>query len=428
MRCHLRLVLSIRIAAACLCLALLPVHAFARAQSTSDQTGVVATADTRAGLLPEPGFLRKALVRIEDFRDEERPRPKDGFYVASDMITGAGWISAGPGYRQHVLNDSALLDLSVAMSWRAYKVAQARFEFPYLAHEHFALGSQVQWQDLTQVRYFGLDADAVETPSDYRLRSTNVVTYAVWRPRTAVALTGTAGWLSRPELSSSTGPFDRDEPDTLALYANDPGAGLARQPRFFHSDVELMSDTRDHRGYPTRGGLYRASGGTFRDQSGGALTFNRFEAEGAQFVPVAGARGVLALHAWTVFSDTAPDRSVPFYFLPSLGGSNTLRAYTDYRFHGRNLAVVNFESRWALMDHVDAAFFFDAGNVAARVKDLDFARTSYGIGFRVHTRTSNIARIDFAHGDDGWRAFFRLNDPLRLRRLRRHTAPVPFVP
>jgi hypothetical protein len=34
------------------------------------------------------------------------------------------------------------------------------------------------------------------------------------------------------------------------------------------------------------------------------------------------------------------------------------------------------------------------------VKDLDLARTSYGVGFRVHTGRSTLGRVDIARGDE----------------------------
>ena len=139
-------------------------------------------------------------------------------------------------------------------------------------------------------------------------------------------------------------------------------------------------------------------------------------------------RSVLALNGWGLFSPPAAGGDIPFYLLPSLGGHNTLRGYTDYRFHDRHLLGVNVESRWTLFSHLDAAAFVDAGNVAARVGDLDLARTSYGTGVRLHTGTSTIARFDVAKSREGWQFVFRLNDPLRMARQTRRTASVPFAP
>ena len=85
---------------------------------------------------------------------------------------------------------------------------------------------------------------------------------------------------------------------------------------------------------------------------------------------------MLAFRGWTVFSDVGPGHEIPFYLLPTLGGQNTLRAYHNYEFHDQNLLVVNAESRWAIFTHVDAALFFDAGNVAAAYRDLNLDKTS----------------------------------------------------
>lgn len=392
--------------------------------------GPAAAQDEAPGLLPEPRLLERGIAFVDMLKGDDTAANAEGFYAdLGHMISGAGWLSLGPGYRYRLFDERALIDASTAISWRTYKAAQARFELPALADDHVTLGTQVLWQDLTQVTYYGAGPDSLESArSDYRLKSSNVVAYATVRPSRAVAVTGRVGWLSRPGLSSSTGPFDRGVADTRELFAADPGVGLARQPGFSHADVALSADTRDHRGHPTSGGLYRAAWVGFRDRDGANFTFERYETEGAHFLPVIPGRSVLALHGWAVFSPTADGRNIPFYLLPSLGGSNTLRSYADYRFHDRNLLVLNAESRWSVLTHLDGALFFDAGNVAARPADLNLARTSYGAGLRLHTGTSTIARFDAARGREGWRLSFRLNEPLRLARLARRTAAIPFVP
>lgn len=386
--------------------------------------------DRQSALLPEPQIVTKAVDLVSKFKGDETAAPRDGFYPDfGHMITGAGWISIGPGYRHHLFADRAVVDVSTAISWRAYKTAQARFELPSLASGHVAVGSQVFWQDLTQVVYFGAGPDSAEAAeSDYRLQASNAVMYATVRSNRAVSVTGRVGWLSRVGLSSSAGPFDRDVPDTLQQFAGESGTQLSRQPRYLHADVSLIADTRDHPGRPSQGGLYRAGWAGFSDRDMALFRFERYEVEGAQFVPMFSGRSVLAVHGWGVFSTTTQGHEIPFYLLPSLGGHNTIRSFSNYRFHDRNMLVVNAESRWALLPHVDAALFVDAGNVAPRAADLDLARRAFGTGLRLHTGTTTVARFDVAKGSEGWHFIFRLNDPLRLARLKQHTATVPFVP
>ena len=137
---------------------------------------------------------------------------------------------------------------------------------------------------------------------------------------------------------------------------------------------------------------------------------------------------MLALHGWSVATETGFDQLVPFYLQPSLGGSNSLRGYDDYRFHDNNMLVVNAEARIALLTHIDFALFADAGNVAAEWRDLDLGKQSYGAGLRLHTRRMTFARIDAARSEEGWRVMFRLTDPLDFSRLARRAAMAPFVP
>jgi hypothetical protein len=298
-----------------------------------------------------------------------------------------------------------------------------------LLNSRLTVGSQVRWQDLTQVTYFGEGIDAPEADrSEYRLKSTNVVGYTTVKALEWLAVTGHLGWLDRPSISTPTGSFKRGNPPTADMFPDDVVFSVSEQPAFVHGEASVVADRRDHRSHPTHGGLYRAGWSTYSDRDQGVFTFQRYEAEAAQFVPLASSRVVLAVHGWLVTSDTATGDVVPFYAVPALGGANTVRAYSDFRFHDRNMLVVNAESRLALFTHVDVAAFVDAGSVAPRVGELTLDKRGYGLGVRMHTHQSTFARVDLAHGDEGWRFLFRMNDPLHLSRLSRLTAAVPFVP
>jgi hypothetical protein len=413
---------SIRWSTALLLAVTLPAAAIAQTREGA--------ATGQSGLFPEPAVIGHAIdagTRIATSGDGGDI--KNGFYPElGNMVTGAGWISGGPGYRQWLFHDRAFLDVSTAVSWRAYKMAQARFELPRLARSRLTAGTQVRWQDLTQVSYFGEGPASLEANrSEYRLRSANVVGYSVYRPTPWLAIDGRVGWLTRPDLDAPAGTFKRGNPATADVFGDDPVFRLGTQPRYLHSEASITRDTRDVRGYPAAGGVYRATVARYVDRDAHQFTFTRYEAEAARFVPVKAAHTVFALHAWLVGTHTGPEQLVPFYLMPSLGGANTMRGYGDYRFHDRALLLVNAEARLALFTHVDAALFVDAGNVAPRVSDLNLDRASYGAGIRLHARRATFARLDVAYGE-GWRFVFRMNDPFRLGRLSRRTAAAPFVP
>ena len=390
-----------------------------------------AAARTNSGLLTEPRLLTAAID--EGFvRFGDTGSPKNGFYLElSNMITGSGWVSIGPGYRQEILNGSGFVDGSAAVSWHAYNMAQGRIVFPDLLQKHFTLGGQVMWQDVTQVDYFGIGSTSLASAkTEYRFQSIDTVGWAVMRPLPSLSLTGELGFL-RPDILPPGGTFQSGVPSTSTLFPTDPGVADAFQPNYVHSEVALMSDTRDHRSRPTIGGMYRTAVTTYVDQSSSndLFSFRQYEAEGAQFIPVTRDRDwVVALHAWTVWSDVAPGHQVPFYLQPTVGGNNTLRSYPDYRFHDLNMLVANVESRWAIFTHVDVALFVDAGNVAPRFQDLDLGMRSYGGGIRLHTEKATFARADVAWGSEGWAFVFRTSDVFRFARITRRVAAAPWVP
>jgi surface antigen Omp85-like protein len=407
--------------------------AFAQANTPADpapQAPPAATPQRPAGLMSEPGFLSSAIGFANQFGEHDTS-PKSGFYPElSNMLTGSGWVSVGPGYRQYWDNDRWMFDSSAAVSWRLYKMGQVRVERQQLYGDRLTLGSQVMWQDNTQVNYFGIGPDVSEDDrSQYRMQSTDVVGYAVVTPTDSLSITGKFGWLPHPKFMSPGGTFKRDFPFTGVAFPNDPAVDLSQQPEFLHSEAAIMSDTRDYRGHPTSGSMYRAALTNYWDRTDGVFTFHTWEAEGLHYIPLADAHVVLAFHGWTIFNNPSNEHEIPFYLLPAMGGSRTNRGYHDFQFHDNNLLILQAESRFAVWEHLDAALFVDAGDVARHYGGLDLDKRSYGAGLRVHNQKTTLARLDVAHGSgQGWHAILSTSEPLRLPRVRRQTAIIPFFP
>lgn len=418
----------------------LPGIAFARApdppstgskDTATQKSEAQRPADTAgSSIFEEPGFVSKGVNLAETVFGDGTGKPKSGFYPEfSNMITGSGFVSVGPGYRLNFNGNKAFFDTSAAVSWHLYKMAQARVEFSQLANDHLTLGAQTMWQDNTQVSYFGMGPNAVKADqAQYRLQTVDFVGYAAVRPAEWLSIGGELGWLDSPRVLATAGTFDPNYPDARVKYAGDPGFGEAQQPTFVHSELSVTADTLDSHSHPTSGGLYRAAATKYVDQADGTYSFTQYEAQLEQMVPIVGRRVVLGLRGWTVFSDVANGRAVPFYLMPVLGGNNTLRGYDDYQFHDQNTVVATAELRLALLAHADIAAFYDAGNVATHYSDLNFDKTSVGGGLRLHVNRTTFARFDVAHGADGWRVIFRTTDPFKLSRVSRKLASVPFMP
>jgi len=358
-----------------------------------------------SGIFPEPRVVA-TIIDTADRRLGDGREPDDGFYAElGNMITGAGWVSAGPGYRRHVLRDRAVFDASAALSTNLYKVAQVRLECPYHAGGRLTLGTQAMYQDLMRVDYFGAGPDSSKADRlTYRWNNTDVLGYATWRATPWLSVEGRIGRIDRPRHSV---------------------------PALPHGDAAIAADRRDHPDHPTHGGVYAASATTYWDRPAGAGRVRRYEIEAAQFVPLFTPKWILALHAWEVFSASSTGGTLPFHLIPGIGGENTLRGYDDYRFHDNDTQSLNAESRWALLAHLDLAAFVDAGKVAPRAGDLDFRRlrTSYGAGLRVHGGSATLGRLDVGHSREGWMVFFSMSDPFsRSKPAFGRRAVVPFVP
>ena len=383
------------------------------------------------GLVAEPALLRK-LVGISEATVGDERAPADGLYVeTANMITGEGWISAGPGYRRHVLDDRMLVDVSAAVSWKLYNVVQGSVELPHLAHDRLTVGAQVMHQDFLQVDYFGVGNDSrVSDQSAYRFKNTDILGFATVQVARWLSVSGRFGEIRRPSLSEAASPRV-PVPNTVDLFSEASAPGITAQPSFLHGDVLVAADLRDHKGHPTGGGLYQFIAAAYSDRDSGVYSFRRYEVDAAQFVPIFTKRWILALHGREAFSDASSGHIVPIYLMPSLGGKNTLRGYHDYRFHDNDMQVVSAEVRSALFTHVDAAVFVDAGKVTSRVDDLDFQhpKKSYGAGLRVHNATATLIRLDVGHSVEGWQIFLKVSDPFkRSIPMSGRSAVVPFVP
>ena len=382
-----------------------PANAQLGQPPTQDVPSVPAHLAAAQGIVPEPAWLERAAVFAD--RNLGGGGGSNGFYVYSKSpVPGAGAITLGPGYRRWFKNDNAVVDGSAGVSWRGYKTAQARLELPKLFRSRVTLGSQYLFQDFRSVESFGEGPATLETAlASYHLRSQNVVGYATVRPLRSVAVDTQLGYL-KPSLRTTNTP----------------------EPAFVHGELAITADTRDFPSHPTRGGLVRMAVSRYTDRDGGNSSFDRYESEVARFIPLAGSRIVVAMRGWLVASDTDAGQTVPFYLQPNLGGSRSLRSYSEYRFHDRHMLLANAELRVALFTHLDVVAFADAGNVAARLGDLDLDKRSYGGGLRFHSRRETFMRFDVAHGREGWRTIFSLSDPLSITRASRRTAAAPFVP
>ncbi|MCA8964899.1 MAG: BamA/TamA family outer membrane protein, partial [Planctomycetes bacterium] len=106
---------------------------------------------------------------------------------------------------------------------------------------------------------------------------------------------------------------------------------------------------------------------------------------------------------------------LPFYSLPTLGGTSTLRGYIQNRFTDRAAAHFAAEYRFGIVprgvvftdtiriERIGLAVFYEGGTVASGIEDLADGRylDSYGLGLRVAFAREATFRVDFGFSDEG---------------------------
>jgi outer membrane translocation and assembly module TamA len=241
-----------------------------------------------------------------------------------------------------------------------------------------------------------------EDRANYRFQQTYLEGFAELRPLRWLPIRGTVGY-EHWSIKSGKG----DEPSIETVYTPQTAPGLGASPSYVHSQFSVGIDWRQSPGYSTRGGLYQATLHDYNNTGSGAYSFQRFDAEVVQYLPLYRETWVLAARGKMQTTLNNNDL-IPYFLLPTLGSGDTLRAYATDRFHDRHSLLFNLEFRWLPARALDMALFYDCGKVASRRSDLDFSnmKSDVGIGARIHGPMATPLRVDLAVGNEGWRIVF----------------------
>jgi hemolysin activation/secretion protein len=225
-----------------------------------------------------------------------------------------------------------------------------------------------------------------------------------WR----AALFGASADLQLPRIGAGT---TEGIPPTDAVFDESTAPGLEGEHDYLRVGGFVDIDYRQPR-YPRKGGRYRFDASHYQDRTG-TFDFWRFDGDLQQFFSGLAERRVLALRLYASTSETTDGGQMPFYYMPTLGGHNTLRGHRDYRFRGAHAVLANAEYRWEIWSGLDAALFYDTGKVTDTRADLNFRDLNnvYGFGFRFNTDNGVIVRIDAGFGSqDGQHLYIVFGD------------------
>ena len=353
----------------------------------------------------KPGKIESTLLYLERQRLIERWfGGQDGWYPVAGSITRGGGLAFGAGYRQHAWDNRLRFDTSAAISFKNYRAAEVEIALPYLADDRVQISTRVRYRFLPQEDYHGIGPDSLRSNRVSYLREEKEIgARFAYRPIPWLETGAELAWLG---LDIGRGR-DTRFPSVEDIFSEVDAPGLSSQPSFVRSGVWASVDYRDQPGNARSGGFYTVAWHDYNDRDSGRYSFGRLDAEARQYFPIWDKKRVIALRARFNYANNEPGGVVPFYFLPTLGGSDSLRAYRNFRFHDENALVLNAEYRWEAFSGLDMALFFDAGEVRPDWQDIDLRdlNTSYGIGFRFNTYKAVFLRLDVGFGGEGMRYF-----------------------
>ena len=360
----------------------------------------------------KPGKLEKWMLWFEDAHPLTKIAPHDGFYLQYGFRwkpVGAG-LGLGGGWRHDLFNRNARLVLGAGISTRNYRMLMGDFSLPYLARNKIELGMHVVHRHNPQEDFWGLGQDSLEDNRvSFEVDYLNFEGRAIVRPRPWLEAGTRFGRLSGTVGSGTDNRF----PSIEDLFTDETAPGLAAQPDFSYLEFFSAVDYRDQKDNARDGGFYSLSWREYSD-----LDFNRYDFRAVdflvqQFVPIFDKKRVFAVQArlQSAATDAAGDQ-VPFYFKPTMGGSNSHRGFNDYRFRDDAVVYWNVEYRWEAFSGMDMALFSDWGTVAPNIGTLKMSRVenAYGIGFRFNTYKSVLYRVDIGFGGgEGTKYFFKFS-------------------
>jgi outer membrane protein assembly factor BamA len=354
---------------------------------------------------PKRSFLEAGLHEFKERRIMERFQA--GFNGFHPLIGG---IKPGSGFALGSSYDiNRQLKASAQFSFKGYKKIEVVYATPRFLSDRVFAEVRTTYRDYPQETYFGTGNNTrSEDEAVYGLEDRSVNGLIGVRLRKNVKVGGQFGWVdttvSKGTTSLHPSVVETFNPATLPAFDN--------SPTYIRAGAFLDVDSRDEPGNPRAGGRYVARLSSFQDQAMGIYDFTQFDAEAQHYIPFFNQRRVIALRAKTTLTRTSDGREIPFYMLPTLGGSEDVRGFENYRFRDRNMVAFNAEYRFEAFSGMDVALFADAGKVAHSVSDLGLRdmKTAAGVGFRFNTSKKVFYRVDVGFSREGARIYMKFGN------------------
>ena len=332
----------------------------------------------------------------------------DGWYPRLGGMTRGGGFAFGPGYRTHVFDDRVLVDVSAAFSTKTYKAVDGKVRWLQAFDDRLEVWTTFRYEDFPQEDYFGPGlSSTLDGRTSYGFENHDFIVRGIARPRPWWSAGANIGYM----MLETTGGSDSQYPSIEELYTDAEAPGLFTTPNYLHSTLFTEVDYRDVAGNPGSGGFYRLSFGVWDDRTLGGYDFRRLDVNVNQWVPLEPAKQhVVFGRVGLAYVNNEDTSRVPFYFLPYVGGVDTIRSFREFRYRDENAIWLGVEYLYRPIPYINLAAFFDAGEVAPDWQDINLGglKKGYGFGVRFGTAKQQFGRMDVGFGGgEGTRVFFK---------------------
>jgi hypothetical protein len=378
---------------------LLVIPGVLEAQESREGVVAAAQAEKATRLAPyTPDGAERVVLRLKrEFIDSP-----SGLYPLFASVYSGGGFTLGAGFRQFY-GDRTFWDVKGLYSLKGYKLAELSTDSLGHAGGRLDLHARAGWRDATQVDFFGVGNNTLDTGrSNFRMKQMYVGGDVNARAARWIVY-GAGVSYEDYTLEEGLGAISSIED----VYTPVTAPGLGANPTYLHLAASGGIDWRPSPGYARRGGLYEATYHRYADRDE-TYSFDRVDVEVVQHIPVLRENWVFSVHG--LLHTTLDDAdTVPYFLLPSLGGGSSLRGYSSWRFRDRHSLLMSGEWRWIPNRMgLDMALFYDTGKVTSRWDDLSFKGLVHnvGVGVRFHGPLSTPLRVELARGSEGLHLVF----------------------
>jgi outer membrane protein assembly factor BamA len=327
----------------------------------------------------------------------------DGWTPRVGTITSGSGAAAGATYQRPILGGAMRMTTDAMVSIRGYHAIEAgAFATPF-KNPRILVGARVRHEGYPQEHFYGIGQDSRrDDRTSYWRQGYDTNAFVTIAPRSWLSVEGTAGYL---DMQIRAGR-DSAVPTIHERFTDATAPGLSQDGRLLHAGVAVRIDRSDDVFFPRTGGRYDAGVTAFHAVDRVSNDFRRVDLDVRRYVAVPRTRShVIALRGSSVMTGTSGDGAIPFYMLPRLGGSRTLRGYESSRLTDRHALAFSVEHRWLVVPALQIVSFVDAGQVASRLDAFGLAdfSTSFGAGVRYRFGDTAVVRLDLATGHEGHR-------------------------